>query len=173
MVIGRPLFTVAQIRERVTELGNKISYDYSGREILAIGILKGAFMFYSDLVRAIGRRITTDFLVASSYKDTESTCNLDIHYNIREDIKGRHVLLVDDIIDTGLSLNAIREKILEREPASLKMAVFLDKKERRKIDIPVDYVGYEIPNEFVVGYGLDYENQFRNLPYIAVFKKKT
>jgi hypoxanthine phosphoribosyltransferase len=173
MIVGKPLLTVEQIQSRVTELGHRISSDYEGKEILAIGILKGAFMFYSDLVRAIGQRLTTDFIIASSYIKTSSSGSVDIRYDVTEEIEGKHVLLIDDIIDTGLSLNHIRDRILKSRPASLKICVFLDKKERREIDVPLDYMGYEIPDVYVVGYGLDYENQFRNLPYISIFKKKT
>ncbi|MGQ9570952.1 MAG: hypoxanthine phosphoribosyltransferase [Thermodesulfovibrionales bacterium] len=171
MVIGKPLFTIDQIQNKVKELADKISDDFTGKEILAIGVLKGAFMFFSDIVRSIKVPLTIDFIIASSYAKTETTGDVKIHYDIREDISGKDVLLIEDIIDSGVTLNFIRERILAREPKSLKICVFLDKIERRKINIPLDYVGYEIPNVFVVGYGLDYENKFRNLPYIAVFKK--
>ena len=173
MIIGKPFFSVEQIQTRVAELGGIISSDYEGKEVLAIGILKGAFMFYSDLVRAIGQRLTTDFIIAASYKDTESTGKVNVLYDINEKIEGRHVLLIEDIVDTGVSLNYHRERILRSNPASLKICVFLDKQERRKTYPPIDYVGFKIPDVFVVGYGLDYENQFRNLPYISIFKKKT
>ncbi len=173
MIIGKPFLTTEQIRTRVTELAEKISRDYVGKEILVVGILKGSFMFFSDLVRSIQQPVTVDFIVASSYIKTTSTGEVKVHYDIKEDLAGKHVLLVDDIIDTGISLNYLRERILMKNPESLKICTFLDKKERRQVDIPLDYVGFEIPNVFVVGYGLDYENQFRNLPYIAIFKKKT
>lgn len=173
MIIGKPLFTVEQIQTRVTELGNRISSDYEGKEVLAIGILKGAFMFYSDLVRAIGQRLTTDFIIAASYKDTTSTGKVNILYDITEKIEGKHVLLIEDIVDTGVSLNFHRERILRSNPASLKICAFLDKQEHRITYPPIDYIGFKIPDVFVVGYGLDYENQFRNLPYISIFKKKT
>ncbi len=173
MIIGKPFLTTEQIRTRVMELAEKISRDYVGKEILVVGILKGSFMFFSDLVRSIQQPVTIDFIVASSYIKTTSTGEVKVHYDIKEDLAGKHVLLVDDIIDTGISLNYLRERILMKNPESLKICTFLDKKERRQVDIPLDYVGFEIPNVFVVGYGLDYENQFRNLPYIAIFKKKT
>jgi hypoxanthine phosphoribosyltransferase len=173
MVTGKPMFSAEQIRIRVSELGSGISADYAGREILAIGILKGAFIFYADLIRQIKAPITNDFIIATSYVKTSSTSKLDIFYDAREEIKGRHVLLIDDIIDTGLSLSRIRDKVLQAEPESLKICCFLDKKACRKIDVPVDYIGFEIPDAFIVGYGLDYENQFRNLPYISTFKKKS
>lgn len=173
MIIGKPFLTTEQIQNKVAELAHKISQDYVGKEILAIGILKGSFMFYSDLVRAIQQPITTDFIIASSYIKTNSTGEVKVHYDVREEIEGKHVLLIDDIIDTGISLNYIHERILQRNPESLRVCTFLNKKERRVVDVPLDYVGFEIPNVYVVGYGLDYENQFRNLPYISIFKKKT
>jgi hypoxanthine phosphoribosyltransferase len=172
MIIGKPFLTTEQIHEKVTELADRISRDYAGKEILAVGILKGSFMFFADLIRALKTPVTVDFIVASSYLKSTSTGEVKIHYDIKEDIAGKHVLLIDDIIDTGISLNHIRERILSRGPASLKICIFLDKKERRMVDIPIDYIGFEIPNQFVVGYGLDYDNNYRNLPYITIFKKE-
>jgi hypoxanthine phosphoribosyltransferase len=173
MIVGKPLLSTRQIQSKVKELADRISKDYSGKDILAIGILKGAFMFFSDIARAIKVPITLDFITASSYIKTETTGEVKIHCDIREDISDKDVLLIDDIIDSGITLNQIRERILSRGPRSLKICIFLDKKERRVVDVPLDYVGFEIPNVFVVGYGLDYEGQFRNLPYISIFKKKT
>jgi hypoxanthine phosphoribosyltransferase len=173
MVIGKPLFTVEQIQTRVREMAKKISSDYGGKEIVSVGILKGAFMFFSDIVKLIQIPMTIDFINVSSYAKTETTGTITIHTDLRDDIAGKHVLLIEDIIDTGLTLNYVRELLLQRKPASLKICVFLDKRSRRRVDVPLDYVGFEIPNEYVVGYGLDYENKFRNLPYIAVFKKST
>lgn len=173
MIIGRPFLTTEQIHEKVISLADKISQDYIGKEILAVGILKGSFMFFADIIRALKIPVTVDFIVASSYLKTTSTGEVKIHYDIKEDIAGKHVLLIDDIIDTGISLNYIRERMILKMPASLKICVLLDKKERRITDVPVDYVGFEVPNKFLVGYGLDYENKYRNLPYIAVFKKET
>jgi len=172
MIIGKPLFTTRQIQAKVKELADRISEDYSGKDLLVVGILKGAFMFFSDIVRAIKVPLTLDFIVASSYVKTETSGEVKIYYDIREDISDKDVLLIDDIIDSGVTLNQIRERILSRCPSSLKICIFLDKKERRMIDVPVDYVGFEIPNEYVVGYGLDYDGKFRNLPYISIFKKK-
>jgi hypoxanthine phosphoribosyltransferase len=172
MIIGKPLFTTRQIQAKVKELADRISEDYSGKDLLVVGILKGAFMFFSDIVRAIKVPLTLDFIVASSYVKTETSGEVKIYYDIREDISDKDVLLIDDIIDSGITLNQIRERILSRCPSSLKICILLDKKERRMIDVPVDYVGFEIPNEYVVGYGLDYDSKFRNLPYISIFKKK-
>ena len=171
MVIGKPLFTKEQIQARIKELAEKISNDYVGKNVLAVGILKGAFMFFSDLVRAIQVPLTIDFILASSYVKTDTTGEVKVHYDIREDISDKDVLLIEDIIDSGITLNHLRERVLARSPRSLKICLFLDKRERRMVDVPLDYVGFEIPNEFVVGYGLDYDNQYRNLPYIAIFKK--
>ncbi len=172
MIIGKPLFTTRQIQVKVKELAQNISKDYFGKEILAVGILKGSFMFFSDIVREIEVPLTLDFILASSYMKSETSGEVKIHYDIREDISDKHVLLIDDIVDTGITLNQIRERILARFPLSLKICTFLDKKERREVDIPLDYVGYVIPNQFVVGYGLDYDNKYRNLPYISIFRKK-
>ncbi len=172
MIVGKPLLTTRQIQTKVRELAKRISKDYAGKDLLVVGILKGAYMFFSDLVRSVEVPLTLDFIVASSYVKSESSGEVKIHYDVREDISDKHVLLVDDIVDTGVTLNQIRERILSRCPKSLKVCVFLDKKERRTVDVALDYVGYEIPDKFVVGYGLDYDNKFRNLPYISIFKKK-
>lgn len=173
MITGKPLFNSQEIQAKVKELADRITKDYSGKELLAVGILKGAYMFFSDLVRAIEVPLTLDFIIASSYIKTETSGEVKIYYDIRENIPDKHVLLIDDIVDTGITLNYIRERILARCPQSVKVCAFLDKKEKREVDIPLDYVGFEIPNEFVVGYGLDYDNKFRNLPYISIFKKRT
>lgn len=171
MVIGRPMFTVEQIQQRVRELAETISRDYEGKELIAIGILKGGFIFFADLVRAIKIPLTIDFIIASSYVKTASTGEVKVYYDVREDITDRDVLLVEDIVDTGITLNHVKERLLLRRPKSLRICALLDKKERRLVDVPLDYIGFEIPNEYVVGYGLDYDNKYRNLPYIAIFKK--
>ena len=171
MVVGTPFLTVEQIQKKNRELADMISADYRGKNLLAVGILKGAFIFFSDLVRLIKVPLTIDFIIASSYLKDETLGEIKLHYHLREDIAGRDVLLVEDIVDTGITLNYLRERILNEEPRSLKICTFLDKKERREVDVPIDYVGFEIPNKFVVGYGLDYDNKYRNLPYISIFKK--
>jgi hypoxanthine phosphoribosyltransferase len=173
MITGKPLFTVEHIQNRVKELASKISEDYEGKELFSVGILRGAFMFFADIVKLIQIPMAIDFINVSSYSKTASTGEITVHTDLRDDIAGKHVLLIEDIIDTGLTLRYIREMLLKRDPASLKICVFLDKKSRRIAEVPLDYVGFEIPNEYVVGYGLDYENKFRNLPYIAIFKKNT
>ncbi|NOX20184.1 MAG: hypoxanthine phosphoribosyltransferase [Nitrospirae bacterium] len=171
MVVGKPLFSEEDIQKKVKELAEQISKDFEGQELVTIGILKGAFMFFADLVRHIKVPLTIDFIVASSYIKESTTGEVKIHYDVREEIEGKNVLLVEDIVDTGITLNYLRERFLLRSPKTLKICALLDKKERRLVDVPIDYKGFEIPNEFVVGYGLDYNNQYRNLPYIAIFKK--
>jgi hypoxanthine phosphoribosyltransferase len=164
---------VEQIQRRVKELADVISDDYEGKNLLAVGILKGAFVFFSDLVRMIRTPLMVDFLIASSYLKRESCGDVKLHYDIREEIADKDILLVEDIVDTGITLNYIRERILMKGPRSLRICTFLDKAGRREVQIPLDYIGFSIPNEFVVGYGLDYDNKFRNLPYISIFKKTT
>ncbi len=173
MVVGKPFLTVEQIQNKNRELADKISDDYKGKDLLAVGILKGAFIFFSDIVRLIKVPLSIDFLIASSYLKSDTSGEIKIHYDIREDVTNKDVLLIEDIVDTGITLNYIRERILQKGPNSLRICAFLDKKGRRQVDVPVDYIGFEIPNEFVVGYGLDYDNKFRNLPYISTFKKTT
>lgn len=172
MITGKHFLSAEKIQSRVNELALEISEDYKGKEILAVGILKGAFMFYSDLVRKIQVPVSVDFLIASSYTGTSSTGKINLHADLRVDVRDRHLLLIEDIIDTGLTISYLRKMLLARKPASLKLCAFLDKVSRRKVDVPIDYKGYEIPDHYVVGYGLDYENKFRNLPYIAIFKDR-
>jgi hypoxanthine phosphoribosyltransferase len=171
MVVGKPLFTKEQIQVRVQELAQKISSDYVDKDLLAVGILKGGFIFFADIVRAIKVPLTVDFILASSYLKSNTTGEVKVYYDIKEDVSDKDVLFIEDIVDSGITLNHIRERVLARSPKSLKICAFLDKRERRIVDVPLDYVGFKIPNEFVVGYGLDYDNKFRNLPYIAIFKK--
>ncbi|MCI4624956.1 MAG: hypoxanthine phosphoribosyltransferase [Candidatus Magnetoovum sp. WYHC-5] len=172
MVAQIPLLTEQQIQDRVIELATKLNSDYDGKNLLVVGILKGAFMFFSDMVRRLTVPMAVDFMIVSSYTDTETTGKINVHYDLRESITGKDVLIVEDIVDTGITLNAIRQMLLQRAPASLKICALLDKKERRLVNVPVDYVGFDIPNEFVIGYGIDYNNNYRNLPYITVYKKE-
>jgi len=173
MITGKPLLTVEQIQKKVKELAAAISKDYEGKEILAVGILRGAFIFFSDIVRYVQVPMNIDFIIASSYIKTQTSGEIKVHADLREDIKGKHVLLIEDIVDSGITLKFIQEMLLARKPASLKTCAFLDKKSRRKTELKLDYVGFEIPDYYIVGYGLDYDNKFRNLPYISVFKEKT
>ena len=156
-----------RIKKRVLELALEIEKDYKGKKPLFIGILKGAFIFLADLVRFIDMDLEIDFLAVSSYgKFTESTGEVEILKDIRIPIKDRHVIIVEDIVDTGLTLKYIKDLLLSRGPKSLKICALLDKKERRKVDIDADYVGFTVPDRFLVGYGLDMAEKYRNLPYI-------
>lgn len=159
------------IRKKVEELASQISRDYAGRELIVVCILKGAIAFTADLVRRLTVPVELDFVRAASYgKSTKSSREIVISKDIDADIEGRHVLLADCIIDTGETLDRLLKRYAQRNPASLRTAVLLDKRSRRTVDVPVDYVGYEIPDKFVVGYGMDCAEQYRNLPYIAVVK---
>ncbi|HDQ14940.1 MAG TPA: hypoxanthine phosphoribosyltransferase [Sediminispirochaeta sp.] len=165
------LFDEPALARRVAELGRRIEEDYRGRELLVIGVLKGANVFLGDLIRQIGLDLEVDFIAASSYGNaTESSGVVRILKDLDYPIEGRHVLLIEDLIDTGLTLQYLAENFRSRGPASLKICTLLDKPERRKVDITVDYKGFDIPDEFIVGYGIDYSQKYRNLPYIATLK---
>ncbi|HMB71597.1 MAG TPA: hypoxanthine phosphoribosyltransferase [bacterium] len=167
--IGNVLLSEEKIRARVQELGREISAEYAGKQPVLVNILKGGFIFLADLIRAMDVHCEMDFMVVSSYEDkTESTGVVRILSDLGLNIGGRDVLIVEDIVDTGLTLDYIRELLLARNPASLKIVTLLDKVDRRVQDVPIDWVGFEIPDEFVVGYGLDYAQRYRNLPYITV-----
>ena len=161
------LYTMEEIQKRIKELGAQITKDYDGKELVVICILKGAIFYTVDLVKNIDLDLNLEFMKVSSYEGTESTGVITIKQDITSDIKGKDVLVVEDIIDTGRTLRVLREELLKRGPSSLKITTFLDKKERREVEMEADYVGYEIPNKFVVGYGLDVDEKFRNLPYIG------
>jgi hypoxanthine phosphoribosyltransferase len=135
-----------------------------------VGVLKGAFVFLSDLMRAVKFPVKVDFMAVKSYKGTETTGEVNILLDLREDIKGKNVLIVEDIVDTGITLNAVKRILEKRKPKSLRICALLDKKERRVVDVRVDYIGFAIPNKFVVGYGLDFEEKYRNLPYVSLLK---
>lgn len=161
------LYTMEEIQKRIKELGEEITKDYNGKELIVICILKGAIFYTVDLVKNIDLDLNLEFMKVSSYEGTESTGVITIKQDITCDIKGKDVLVVEDIIDTGRTLRVLREELLKRGPSSLKITTFLDKKERREVEMEADYVGYEIPNKFVVGYGLDVDEKYRNLPYIG------
>jgi hypoxanthine phosphoribosyltransferase len=169
--IGEILLTEQQIFERTEELAREITDDYRGKNPLLICILKGGLMFLADLMREIQLPLEIDFMAVSSYGDsTESSGVVRILMDLQRNIQGRHVLIVEDIIDTGQTLNYIIENLETRDPASVKVCTLLNKFARREVDIPLDYVGFDIPDKFVVGYGLDYGEIYRNLPYVAVLK---
>ncbi|HEY8346165.1 MAG TPA: hypoxanthine phosphoribosyltransferase [Symbiobacteriaceae bacterium] len=163
------LISAEQIQRRVRELGEEISRDYQGKEILIVGILKGAFVFCADLMRTLSVPARVDFMAVSSYgQSTESSGVIRILKDLDASVTGKHVLLVEDIVDTGLTLRYLREYLQRQEPASLKVCVLLDKPSRRKTPVTVEYVGFTIPDEFIVGYGIDYAEQYRYLPYIGI-----
>ncbi|MDF2628987.1 MAG: hypoxanthine phosphoribosyltransferase [Symbiobacteriaceae bacterium] len=158
-----------EIQARVRELGNQISKEYAGREVLVVGILKGAFVFCADLMRNLTVQTRLDFMAVSSYgSSTESSGVIRIVKDLEASVEGRHVLLVEDIVDSGLTLRYLREYLEHQQPASLKVCVLLDKPQRRKTQVEVDYTGFTIPDEFIVGYGIDYAEQYRHLPYIGL-----
>jgi hypoxanthine phosphoribosyltransferase len=171
--IDRVLITTEEIQAKVQELGQRISHDYTetNGELLLVGVLKGCMMFIVDLARAIELPLALDFIAISSYgKSTESTGIVRLLKDLETDIAGRHILIVEDIIDSGLTLAYLRSHLARRNPASLRICALLSKPERRTADVEVDYQGFDIPNEFVVGYGLDYGERYRNLGYIGVLK---
>lgn len=162
--LGKILLTEQEIMNKVVGLGQTISRDYKNKELLVVGILKGAIIFMSDLVRNITIPVEFDFMAVSSYgTSSRSSGVVRILKDLEQNIKDRHVLLVEDIVDTGLTLKYLLENLQTREPASLKTCTLLDKPERRLVKVNVDYNGFAIPDEFVVGYGLDYDQKFRNL----------
>lgn len=169
--IKEVLYSEAVLANRVAEMGAQIEADYAGKELLVIGVLKGANIFMGDLIRKINLPIKMDFIAASSYGfSTESSGVVKIIKDLDYSIEGKHVLIVEDIIDTGLTLKYLKENFLSRKPASLQICTLLDKPERRRVEIDVKYIGYQIPDEFIVGYGIDYAEQYRNLPYVATLR---
>jgi hypoxanthine phosphoribosyltransferase len=162
-----------RLRQRVDELGEEISADYTGRDLLLIGVLKGAVFFMADLMRRLTIPCEIDFMAISSYAGaTESSGVVRILKDLDINIEGRDVLVVEDIIDSGLTLSYLMRNLDAREPSSLEVCSLLTKPARREIDVPVRYVGFEIPNAFVVGYGLDFGERYRNLPYVAVLDEQ-
>ena len=172
--ILRVLITEEQIRRRVQELGVELTKDYEGKDPVIVGVLKGVVVFYADMIRQIKTPCQMDFMWISSYAGTTSTGSMQVKRDISADIRGRHVLILEDIFDTGNSLDFTYRHLMSKNPASLKICTLLDKPERRNpgITLKADYVGFTVPNAFVVGYGLDYNEQYRNLPYVGVLKSE-
>jgi len=168
-IVGEVLLDAETVNARVAELGAEISADYEGRDLLLIGVLKGAVFFMADLMRKLTIQCEVDFMAISSYgASTDSSGVVRILKDLDINIEGRNVLVVEDIIDSGLTLSYLVRNLESREPASLEVCALLTKPARREIDVPVRYVGFEIPNRFVIGYGLDFGERYRNLPYVAV-----
>ena len=169
--IKQVLLTKEQIEQRVAEMGKQITADYQGKALIVVVLLKGAAWFATDLTRAIDLPLRVDFMVTSSYGNgTSTTGNVKVKLDISENIAGKHVLLIDDIIDSGVTFAAISDMLCQNKPASLKTVALCDKADRRVNGMEADYVGFKIPDEFVVGFGLDYAGDYRNLPYIGVLK---
>ncbi|MCW3489145.1 hypoxanthine phosphoribosyltransferase [Dethiobacter alkaliphilus] len=171
--VEKVLLDQAAIKEKVAELGRQISEDYQDKELLMICVLKGAVIFLADLMREISIPVSIDFMAVSSYgASTESSGVVRILKDLDCSIETRHCLIVEDIIDSGLTLKYLEENLMSRQPASLKIVTLLDKPERRRVDIKPDYCGFRIPDEFVVGYGLDFDENYRHLPEICVLADK-
>jgi hypoxanthine phosphoribosyltransferase len=169
--LSRVLWTEAEIHARVGELGAQLARDYAGKDPLLVGILSGSFLFIADLVRAMNMPLAIDFMACSSYGDrTQSSGVVRILKDLNSSIAGRHVILVEDIVDSGLTLDYLVANLRTRAPASLRVCALLDKKEARQRAVEVAYVGFECPGEFVVGYGLDYAGRYRNLPMVGVLR---
>jgi len=169
--ILKVLLTEEEIQARVKEIGEQITRDYRGKDVFFLGVLKGCFVFMSDLVRSVDLPCTMDFMAVSSYGNgTTTTGAVKITKDLSQNIEGKDVVIVEDILDSGVTLSYLKNYLMGRKPASIKIATLLDKPERRKADIKADYFGCTIPDAFVVGYGLDYAEKYRNLPYIGILK---
>ena len=166
------LVTEEQIKSRVAELAGQLMEEYADKNPLFIGVLKGVVPFFADMIRAFEAPCEIDFMWISSYQGTNSTGTMLVRKDVTQDIRGRHVVILEDIFDTGNSLDFTYKHLMAKEPASLKICTFLDKPERRRpgVSVKADYTGYVIPNEFVVGYGLDFNEKYRNLPFVGVLK---
>lgn len=171
--LGKVLIPQDRLQERISELGAEISKAYEEKDLAVVAILKGSFIFAADLLRAITINASIDFMSISTYAGQPKSGVVRITKDLEESITGRNVLLVEDIIDTGLTANYLLRVLRERNPASIDICALLDKSARRIIDLPVAYRGFEIPDVFIVGYGMDYQQRYRNLPYIAELNRKT
>ena len=170
--IQKILITEEELKARIRELGEELTKEYEGKDPVVVGVLKGVVIFYADMIRELKVPCQMDFMWISSYAGTSTTGNMVVRKDVSADIKGRHVLILEDIYDTGNSLDFVVKHLQSKEPASLKICTLLDKPARRKpgITLKADYTGFVVPNEFVVGYGLDYNEHYRNLPYVGVLK---
>ncbi len=169
--LGKVLFTPQQIEEKVWRLGQTISADYAGRKPLLIGVLKGVLLFMADLLRAVTIPVEVDFMAVSNYSAAARASGVvRLEKDLEAPLDGRHVLFVEDVVDTGLTLNYLLRSLRERQPASLEVCTLFNKPHHRLIDIPIQYKGFDLPDRFVVGYGLDHREQYRNLPFVALLK---
>ncbi len=163
----KPYITEEQLAKKVTEIGAAITKKFKGEQIVAVCVLKGSFVFYSDLIRAIDADINCEFFGVSSYHGTTSSGEVKVTLDLASPVEGKHILLVEDIVDTGITMNYLKNSIMARKPATLTTVALLEKPEALKVPCKLDYVGFQITNEFVVGYGLDYQGYYRNLPFIG------
>lgn len=170
--IEKILISEEEIRRRIDELGQELTREYQGKNPVIVGVLKGVVVFYADMIRKIDVPCQMDFMWIKSYSGTQSTGTMQVKQALSTDVKGRHVLILEDIFDTGSSLQFTYDYLMAQGPASLKICTLLDKPERRRegITVKADYTGFVIPNEFVVGYGLDFDEKYRNLPYVGILK---
>jgi hypoxanthine phosphoribosyltransferase len=168
--IERVLLSQEEIQAKVAEIGKRITADFTGKDPIFIGVLKGCFIFMADLMRNVDIPCSMDFMAVSSYSGVSSTGAVKINKDLSQDVLGRHLILVEDILDSGVTLNYLKSYLQVRKPASIHIVTLLDKPARRKADIRADYSCFEVPDAFVVGYGLDYNERYRNLPYIGILK---
>lgn len=173
-MFGRPIITQEQMRSRIRELGRQISTDYAGKDLVLVGVLKGAYAFFADLARAIRIPVRVDFIVVTSYGTGAKTSGkVKLVTELTEQIKNKDVLLVEDIVDSGLTVQYLMKAFAKRKPKSIQVCTLLSKPERRVVDVHVQYTGFKISDQYVVGYGLDYQQKYRNLPYLAVLDQSS
>lgn len=173
-MFGRPIITQEQMRNRIRELGRQISTDYTGKDLVLVGVLKGAYAFFADLARAIRIPVRVDFIVVTSYGTGAKTSGkVKLVTELTEQIKNKDVLLVEDIVDSGLTVQYLMKALARRKPKSINVCTLLSKPERRVVDVHVQYIGFKIPDQYVIGYGLDYQQKYRNLPYLAVLDQSS
>ena len=168
-MFGRPIVTQEQMRNRIRELGRQISADYAGKDLVLVGVLKGAYAFFADLARAIRIPVRVDFIVVTSYgAGAKTSGKVKLVTELTEQIKNKDVLLIEDIVDSGLTVQYLMKALAKRKPKSIQVCTLLSKPDRRVVDVHVQYTGFKIPDQYVIGYGLDYQQKYRNLPYLAV-----
>lgn len=170
--VKKVLFSEEEIAQRCKELGKQISADYEGKNPLFVALLRGSVPFFAELIKRIETDCEYDFMVVSSYEGTESQGNIKIVMDLSKSIVGKDIILVEDIVDTGKTLDRVRKMMFDKGANSVKIVTLLDKKERRTVEIEADYVGFKCPNEFVIGYGLDFNQKYRNLPFVGVLKEE-
>ena len=173
-MFGRPIITQEQMRNRIRELGRQISTDYAGKDLVLVGVLKGAYAFFADLARAVRIPVRIDFIVVTSYGTGAKTSGkVKLVTELTEQIKNKDVLLVEDIVDSGLTVQYLMKTLARRKPKSINVCTLLSKPDRRVVDVHVQYIGFKIPDQYVIGYGLDYQQKYRNLPYLAVLDQSS